>query len=119
MITGIGIDLIEICRVTKACEKSSFLARCFTVAEIELLKKDIKKAADNFAVKEAVAKMFGTGFLGISLTEIEVLRDSSGKPVVKLYGKAKELAKEQGINAIHVSISNSKEYSNAVAIGER
>lgn len=118
MITGIGIDLIEISRVVKACEKESFLRKCFTMDEIELIKQDMKRAADNFAVKEAVAKMFGTGFHGISLVDIEVLRDGKGKPYVNLYGGATKLAKEQGINRIHVSISNTKDLSNALAIGE-
>lgn len=118
MITGIGVDLIEINRVIKACEKESFLKRCYTEDEIELIKQDPTKAADNFAVKEAVSKMFGTGFKGISLPEIEVLRDSSGKPYVNLYGKALELAARQRVGRIFVSISNTKEYSNAFVVGE-
>lgn len=119
MISGIGLDLIEIRRVIRACEKEGFLKRCYTDKEISLINKDIKKAADNFAVKEAVAKMFGTGFHGISLLDIEVLREDSGKPYVNLYGNAAELAKEQGITAVHVSISNTKEYASAFAVGER
>ncbi len=119
MITGIGVDLIEISRVLKACEKETFLRRIFTTAEIELFESDRKKAAGNFAVKEAVAKMFGTGFRGISLLEIEVLRDNRGKPYVNLYGKARDLAISQGIASIHVSISNTREYANAFAVGEK
>lgn len=118
MITGIGLDLIEVSRVLKACEKESFLKRCYTASEIELISKDRRKAADNFAVKEAVSKMLGTGFAGITLLEIEVLRDDKGKPFVNLYGKAADLAKIQGITVIHVSISNTKDYANAVAVGE-
>ena len=119
MITGIGMDLIEISRVLKACEKESFLHKCYTQAELEIIEQDKIKAADNFAVKEAVAKMLGTGFTGISWIEIEVLRDSMGKPYVKLYGNALKLANTQGITTIHVSISNTKEYAGAFAVGER
>lgn len=118
MITGIGVDLIEVDRVIKACEKESFLKRCFTENEIRLIMQDRMMAADNFAVKEAVSKMFGTGFKGISLPEIEVLRDSNGKPYVNLYGKALELAARQRVDRIFVSISNTKEYSNAFVVGE-
>lgn len=118
MIIGIGLDLIEVDRVIKACEKESFLHRCYTVEEIKLFQKDIHKSAGNFAVKEAVAKMLGTGFNGLSLLDIEVLRNDFGKPYVNLYGRAKELAQMQGINKIHISITNTKEYANAVAIGE-
>lgn len=118
LIIGIGIDLIEIDRISKACEKEGFLKRCFTEAETQLIGDRWVKAAGNFAVKEAVSKMFGTGFRGISLKEIEVLRDELGKPYVKLYGKAAECAKQQGITRIHVSITNTKEYANAFVIGE-
>ena len=62
MIFGIGTDLIEVARVGKACEKEGFLARVFTEAECNLIRKQPQKAAGNFAVKEAVVKAFGTGF---------------------------------------------------------
>ena len=118
MITGIGVDLVEIHRVVQACQKEHFKLRYFTEAEIELIQTDQKKAADNFAVKEAVAKMFGTGFRGFELRDIEVLRDELGKPYVNLYGKAQELAKTQGITRVHVSISNTKDFANAFVVGE-
>lgn len=119
MITGIGVDLIETDRVVLACRRENFLKRCYTGKEIELIRTDIKKAADNFAVKEAVAKVLGTGFRGFWPIDIEVLRYESGKPYVKLYGKASELAKQQSIAVIHVSITNTREYVNAFAVGER
>lgn len=118
MIIGIGVDLIEVSRVVKACQKESFQFKVFTKNEIELMKTDIKKAADNFAVKEAVVKMFGTGFRFISPIEIEVLRNKAGRPYVNLYGRAAELAKQQGVTMIHVSISNTKDYANAFVVGE-
>lgn len=119
MIAGIGVDLIEVERISKACEKEGFLERCFTEEEIKLIGKIWERAAGNFAVKEAVTKMFGTGFTGISLKEIEVLRDDLGKPYVNLYGKAAEIAKNLKISAIHVSITNTKDYANAFVVGEK
>ena len=118
MIIGIGTDMIEIERVVRACEKEAFLLRAFTNEEILLIKKDNRKSADNFAVKEAVSKMFGTGFHGIALSEIEVLRDSMGKPYVNLYGNAEKMAKQMGIEMIHVSITNTKELAEAFVVGE-
>lgn len=118
MIYGIGTDIIEIERVEKACKNERFIERCFTKLERELIQQDSKKAAGNFAVKEAVAKVFGTGFRGIHLTDIEVLRDSLGKPYIRLYQSAKEMAKERNIIMFHVSISNTKEYATAFVIGE-
>ncbi len=118
MITGIGIDLIEVDRILQACQKETFLKRIYTEQEIAMIHKDRHKAADNFAVKEAVAKMLGTGFRKLRPIDIEVLRDDLGKPYVKLYGEADRLAKAQGVNSIHVSITNTKEYANAFAVGE-
>lgn len=118
MIIGIGTDIIEISRVVKACEKEGFLHRYFTKNEIEMIQKDIRKSASNFAVKEAVAKVFGTGVRDFSLLDIEVLRDTLGKPYVKLYGNANNLAKELNINQLHVSISNTNELVIAYVIGE-
>ncbi len=118
MIRGIGVDLIEVDRVSRACRKENFLKRCYTEAEARLIAEDIRKAADNFAVKEAVAKMLGTGFRAFFPIDIEVLRTPKGKPYVILHGKAEELAREQGISAIHVSITNTREYANAFVVGE-
>lgn len=118
LIIGVGIDLIEVERISRACEKEGFLRRCFTEAEAKLIDGRWQRAAGNFAVKEAVVKMLGTGFRAISLTDIEVLRDALGKPYVKLYNKAAEQAKTCGITNIHVSITNTKEYANAFVVGE-
>ncbi len=118
MIIGIGIDLIEIERIKKACAKEAFLLRSFTCAEIECIGGRAERAAGNFAVKEAVSKAMGTGFRGMSLNEIEVLRDDLGKPFVHLYGRAGAKAEALGISRWHVSISNTKTLATAYVIGE-
>lgn len=118
MIIGIGTDLIEINRVVKACEKESFKKKYFTPNEIELGDTNKQKYADNFAVKEAVSKMFGTGFRDIKPIEIEVLRDPLGKPYVNLYGMALKLADSLAISKIFVSITNTKDYASVFVIGE-
>ena len=118
MITGIGMDLIEVDRVLKACEKESFLKRYFTEKEIEIIILDRRKAADNFAVKEAVSKMLGTGFRQIVPIEIEVLRNKEGKPYVNLYGKTAMIADKQGVTTVHVTISNTKDFASAYVVGE-
>ena len=118
MIIGIGIDLIEIERIKKACAKEAFLLRSFTSAEIECIGARAERAAGNFEVKEAVSKAMGTGFRGMSLNEIEVLRDDLGKPFVSLYGRAGAKAAALGIARWHVSISNTKTLAEAYVIGE-
>lgn len=111
MIYGIGTDLIEVERVKKAYEKESFRKKIYTEQEQQLIADNAQRAAGNFAVKESVVKAFGTGFRGISAADIEVLRDTLGKPYVILHGPAKEHAENAGIRQVHVSISNTKEYA--------
>lgn len=118
MIVGIGTDIIEVDRIRKACSKQAFLMRCFTENELEYIKENYERAASNFAVKESVAKSFGTGFRGFELLDIEVLRDELGKPYVNLYGEAENIAKKLNIDFIHVSISNIKEYAIAYVVAE-
>lgn len=118
MIAGIGTDLVEIQRVEEMLYRGRHLSRIFTTTELVSAKENATTLAGNFAVKEAVSKVFGTGFFGMEPYEIEVLRDKMGAPYVKLYGKAEEIAKDKKITKIHVSITNTKELAQAFAIGE-
>ena len=118
MIRGIGNDLIEIERVKRACQSEAFLRRVYTVQERDCFRGRPASLAGNFAVKEAVAKLLGTGFRGFGPSQIEVLRDESGRPFVNLLGRAEELRRELGIETIWVSISHSREMASAVAVGE-
>ncbi len=118
MIVGIGTDLIEINRVVKACEKERFQRKYFTEKELELAAVNRQKLADNFAVKEAVSKMLGTGFGRIKPIEIEVLRDPLGQPYVKLHGSALEMSNALAISKIFVTITNTKDYASAFVVGE-
>lgn len=121
MIKGIGMDTIEVSRIEKALRKEGFLRRYFTENELlffERHKMNPQKIAGNFCVKEAVVKLFGTGFRDIRLKDIEVLRDDYGKPYVKLYNQALLTNDQMKIDVIHVTITNTKECASAVAIGE-
>lgn len=118
MIIGVGVDLIEIERIKKACEKEAFLLRAYTKEECRQAGRNVTRLAGDFAVKEAVAKVFGTGFRTFGLRDIEVLRDELGKPYVNLYGEAKILSEKLGIKKIFVSITNTKLDAAAFVVGE-
>ena len=111
MIYGIGTDLIEVERIKKAYAKESFRKKIYTEQEQQLIAENAERAAGNFAIKESVVKAFGTGFGKISAIDIEVLRETNGKPYVNLHGPAEEFAREQQILHVHVSISNTKEHA--------
>jgi len=111
MIKGIGIDIIEIDRINDAVKKLGprFLNKIFTENEIKYCtyknKLKISELAVRFAAKEAYSKAMGTGMVGISWSQIEILNNQNGKPYIKIRGKAKK--------NIHISLSHSA--SHAVA----
>ena len=119
MIVGVGTDIVEINRMEGIWSRQHSLERIFHVQERMLAANDYSKAAGNFAVKEAVVKVFGTGFRQCEPNEIEVGRDSFGKPYVVLHGNAKKQAEQLGIDRIYVSISNTKSVAIGFAVGER
>ena len=110
--------MVEIERRRKACEKDDVVACTFTEAESRQAGGSAAKLAGSFAVKEAVAKVFGTGFRTFKPGVIEVLRDELGKPYVRLYGGALEQFEKMGMEQIHVSISNTNGLEMAFAVGE-
>lgn len=118
MILGVGLDMVEIDRIEKACLSQAFSIRMYTPAEIHACGGRAESLAGRFAVKEAVAKALGTGFRGISPLEIETIQDELGKPVVKLYGATEARFLELGGRAIHVSITHTKTTAAAVVILE-
>ena len=124
MIAGMGVDLIEIDRLKQAHLKqgSRFILRLFTAAEAEycLKKKDpYPSLAGRFAAKEAVIKAFGHGFDGrLKWTHIEIARESSGKPIVRLKDSMEKLRKQRKIKQIHLSIAHNRKDATAVVILE-
>ncbi|MDD7268172.1 MAG: holo-ACP synthase [Lachnospiraceae bacterium] len=118
MIIGVGIDLIEINRIEKACHREAFLFRVYSDRERQLIAGCARRAAGNFAAKEAFAKVLGTGFRGFLPNEVEVLRDELGKPYYHLSGEAARLAGMAGISRLHLSITNTRELAGAYAVGE-
>ena len=117
MIYGIGTDIIEVERIKNAIEKygDRFLNRIFTDNEIKYCEdyKDKKflHYAARFAVKEAFSKAIGTGLTqGFKFTEISIVNEKSGKPIVILDGAMKEKYSHYKID---VSISHTE--TNAVA----
>lgn len=118
MTIGVGTDIIEIARIKKAAESGPFLRRAFTEEEIRQSAGREAFLAGCFAVKEAAAKCFGTGFSGFGLRDIECLRDERGKPYVRLYGGARKCFEDCGGRALLVSISDSSEYAVAFAVLE-
>jgi len=122
LITGIGMDIVEVPRVEKAIARQHFVERVFTAAEIEYCRSRGKQAgqsfAARFAAKEAVLKAFGTGLRGGNLTDIEVLPDDLGAPKVHLSGYFADFARTKGVKNIWLSLTHTQEYGAAQCVME-
>lgn len=121
-IIGTGIDIVEISRIGRAIARNPrFLARVFTSDEVDYFLKTGNRTyniAGTFAAKEAVLKSLGTGLRDMGWKDIEITRNSLGKPSVILHGNAKALASDAGIMHIHISISHEREHAIAGAVAE-
>jgi holo-[acyl-carrier protein] synthase len=118
-VTSIGVDIVEIERVESAINRGGerFLSRVYTETELRACHDRLSSLASRFAAKEAVMKVLGTGGIGIAWREIEILTGDDGRPSVKLYGQALNKAAELNLKEVSVSLSDSKQYAVAVAIG--
>lgn len=119
-ILDIGIDIIEIDRIKNAIERNPrFLEKIFTKEEIKYFESrgmKIESIAGNFAAKEAISKSIGTGIREFNFSDIEVLRNDIGKPIVKTYNNLKQICIDYNVLEIKVSISHGKDYAVANAI---
>jgi len=115
----IGTDIIEIARIKQALDRwgERFLSRIYTEPELNLYSRSPQALAARFASKEAVMKLLGTGAKGVGWRDIETIAYPSGKPLLKLYGRARKEANNLGIKEIDVSLAHSRDYATATAIG--
>ncbi|HZH63087.1 MAG TPA: holo-ACP synthase [Metabacillus sp.] len=117
MITGIGLDIIELDRIRRIVERQpGFIKRILTINEIEKYanlskERKVEFLAGRFAVKEAYSKALGTG-IGeeIGFQDIEVNNDEKGKPYIKI------LKETPSSTSIFVSITHTRQYAAAQVI---
>jgi holo-[acyl-carrier protein] synthase len=115
---AVGVDIIEVERVRKVYEHHGerFLQRVFTEIEIRQCRGKMTRLAGRFAVKEAISKALGTGLYGVAWREMEVVQLRSGRPSVRLHGKARQRAELLGLTGFDVSIADLQTFSIAIAV---
>ncbi|MBX5450336.1 holo-ACP synthase [Thermogemmatispora sp.] len=128
---AVGIDIIEVARVARAYARHGerFLQRVFTDTEVlqcrgrralsgvsPLPEPKPARLAGRFAAKEAISKALGTGLRGVAWREMEIVQLRSGRPSVRLYGRARRRAEELGLSALDVSIADLQGLAIAVAV---
>jgi holo-[acyl-carrier protein] synthase len=115
---AVGVDIIEVERVRRVYEHHGerFLQRIFTELEVRQCRGRVARLAGRFAAKEAISKALGTGLHGVAWREMEVVQLRSGRPSVRLHGKAKQRAEALGLSAFDVSIADLQTFSIAIAV---
>ncbi len=117
-----GIDLVDFPRIEQMVQRHGdrFLDRVFTPAEqryAEASRNAYEKLAGRFAAKEAILKLVGTGWRGrIAWTDIEVVNNPAGQPIVNLSGEVRKIAESLGITQISVSITHTAQFAIASAV---
>lgn len=110
-IIGHGIDMVSIKWIKTELESTTKQWAEQFCSEDERNQADesplhIRYYASRFAGKEAVAKALGTGFAGdLTWRGIEILRQESGAPYVRLSDEVKAYANSLGITDWAISIS--------------
>jgi holo-[acyl-carrier protein] synthase len=126
MIFGIGVDLIKIPRIAAVLERfgDRFKERIYTPQEISYCQARGHSAnnyALRFAAKEAFSKALGVGLRrnGIRWREVEVVSAPTGRPDLRVSGRAAQLCAENGIQGMFVSLTDEGEFGIAVVVLER
>jgi len=122
-----GIDLVEFGRLEQMLDRHGqrMLDRLFTAreqADAEKSRNRLERLAGRFAAKEAVMKLVGTGWRdGIGWTDVEVVNNPLGQPIVNIAGRVKELADQKGVEQITISLTHTDRFAiaSAVAIADQ
>lgn len=110
MISGIGIDLVEVKRIRELAEKfkERFLKRVFSENELSYCfshRDPFPHLAARFAAKEALVK--ATGSPDLVFREISV-ESQGGEPLIKIRGERRE--------EFLVSLSHTREHAVAIVL---
>ena len=127
MITGLGMDLIEIDRIRRVLEGKSadrFLERVLAPEEREAARGKQGRLAEyvagRFAAKEAVVKALGCGIGELAgFQDVIIASAPNGKPVCRLSeASAAKLGLPSGLR-IHITITHTAAVAAATAVAER
>jgi holo-[acyl-carrier protein] synthase len=117
-----GVDSVEIARIAEARARHGdrFLVRVFTHQERLSCQDRIESLAARFAAKEAAAKALGTGVWrhGIGWTDLEIVRQPTGAPLLRLHGAAARRAEQLGWHTWSVSLTHDRTRAIAFVVAQ-
>jgi holo-[acyl-carrier protein] synthase len=122
MIFGIGVDVLEMRRITETLEKfgARFTQRLLMPeeqAQLARTQRPERFIAMRFAAKEAIVKAMGTGFAhGVWIRDVGVVQNEWGKPLVVFSERGERVRKGLGIGEGHVTLTDEGGLVVAVAV---
>jgi holo-[acyl-carrier protein] synthase len=116
-----GVDIVDVARVERlATDDERVLDEIFTSDELDYCRRRSRSfvhMAARFAAKEAVLKAFGTGIgARMNWTDVEIVRERSGRPLVRLHGEVAAWARKRGLTGLDVSLSHTAGLAVAQAV---
>ena len=128
MIFGVGADILRVDRVERMLQRHGerFPKRILTPLEWQRWervrgkkKNPAQYLALRFAGKEAVAKAPGLGLRPpANLSQIGIVNDPGGKPVVAPEENLRRWLEQNGVERVHVSLSDESDAVVAFAVAE-
>jgi holo-[acyl-carrier protein] synthase len=120
-MTGVGTDIVDVHRLAASLRRQeAFADAVFSPEErrfCEAQPYPERHYAARFAAKEAFLKAIGLGiFGGVALREIEVVREASGQPRLKLGPTAAAALRAAGGEDALVSLSHDGEMALAFVV---
>jgi holo-[acyl-carrier protein] synthase len=118
--SSVGVDLVEVARIARLTARPGGLTSVLTAGELEYCcsrRRPDVHIAGRFAAKEAVLKALGTGRAGaVRWTDVEVLNDAAGRPIVHLHGACAVRARDFALLSLAISISHTADLAIAHAV---
>jgi len=115
--TGTDLAAVEDVIAGITAHGDRYLSRVFTARERADAGDDPERLAARFAGKEAVLKLLRPATTdAVPLTDVAIVHDAAGAPVVELSGRAAELASRIGCDIIAISLSHERGLALATAV---
>ena len=124
MIAGVGVDLLDINRVSTLYDRydKRFVTHLLTDrerVEFESTARKVHYLATRFSGKEAISKALGTGLRApMTLHAVSILNDHVGKPYLVYSDDLSLLMEDRGIQRIYLSFSHENHMLLSHAIAE-
>jgi holo-[acyl-carrier protein] synthase len=122
VIFGIGVDVLEMARITETLERfgTRFIDHLLMPEEHAQLARTARPArflAMRFAAKEAIVKAMGTGFAhGVWIRDVGVVQNAWGKPEVVFSERGERVRRGLGVGEAHVTLTDERGLVVAVAV---